>query len=82
LGDCLLEQGLCKKTEEDQIVGLLFSTVKGLRKFWQKMSVATFWAIFSQTLLVALAEICENRQAAEICENRFSQNPIFAVNFA
>jgi hypothetical protein len=43
-----------KITEIAQFLGLLFSTVKVVQKFGQKMCWATFWAIFSRTHLATL----------------------------
>jgi hypothetical protein len=43
-----------KISEMAQIPRLLFSTVKVMHKFGQKMCWATFWAIFSQPHFVTL----------------------------
>jgi hypothetical protein len=43
-----------KITEASHILGLLYSVVTFVHKFWQKNGWATFGGIFSQTRLVTL----------------------------
>jgi hypothetical protein len=43
--------------DEDRIFVLLFSTVKVVHYFWQKIGLATFWANFLQTHPVALVGV-------------------------
>jgi hypothetical protein len=45
---------LFENDKKGQIFRQLFSVVKLINKFGQKMGLATFWEIFSQTHLVAL----------------------------
>jgi hypothetical protein len=57
LGDCLLGEVFLKITEEAQVHGLLFSTIKIMNHFSQKMGWATTCANFSLTRLVTLLPI-------------------------
>jgi hypothetical protein len=54
----LFTSPICRKiTEVSQIFGLVFTTVKVMYKFGQKVVWATVWAIFSQTHLVTLLRL-------------------------
>jgi hypothetical protein len=52
-----------KITELAHILGQLFPHGKSYVLFWQKISLATFWAIFSQTHLVTLALVSVLRES-------------------
>jgi hypothetical protein len=54
MGNCFSLGSFLKTAKVAQFCGLLFSAVKVMYSFWQKMAWATFWAIFSPTHLVTL----------------------------
>jgi hypothetical protein len=46
-----------KNRELAQMFGLLFTTVRVVYQFWQRVGWATFWVVFLQTHLVTLSSV-------------------------